>query len=62
MNNKLRQVVKRLEQQGYRFSFDETTPDADVEATLDIVFGDFDDDAEHACDACGQSAPSVGGT
>ena len=54
MNNKLLQIVRRLERQGYQFSFDDSTPDADVEATLDIVFADFDDDFEHACDGCGR--------
>jgi hypothetical protein len=44
MNRKLRQVVRRLERQGYRFSFDDDTPDEVVERTLDLVFADDDDD------------------
>ena len=44
MNRKLRQIVQRLEQQGYRFSFDEDTPDEVVETTLDIVFSECEDD------------------
>jgi len=44
MNDTLRQVVKSLEEKGYRFGFDDDAPDDEVEATLDIVFSGCSDD------------------
>jgi hypothetical protein len=43
--------VQRLEQQGYRFSFDDDTPDEVVETTLDIVFSDCEADPNDVDDA-----------
>lgn len=57
MNDDLRQVVHRLEQQGYRFDFDEQTSDHEVEEVLDLVFADYCDDLhlEGMCGCCGAS-------
>ena len=54
MNDTLRQVVKSLEEKGYRFSFDDDEPDDEVAAILDIVFSDCSGDFEDTCDDCHQ--------
>ncbi len=59
MNEKLRQIVQRLERQGYRFSFDDDTPDEVVETTLDIVFSDYEDDSNDLGNACARPSASA---
>jgi hypothetical protein len=53
MNETLRQIVKSLEEKGYRFSFDDNASDDEVEETLDIVFSDCSGDFEDTRDDCG---------
>jgi hypothetical protein len=55
MNDDLRQVVQRLEQQGYSFSFDDQTPDHEVEEILDLVYAEGCGNLENVCDCCGAS-------
>jgi hypothetical protein len=59
MNDDLRQVLHRLGQQGYRFDFDEQTPDHEVEDVLDLVFADYCDDLdlEGVCDCAARALP-----
>ena len=61
MNDDLRQVVHRLERQGYRFDFDDQTFDHEVEDVLVLVFADYCDDLdlEGVCDCCGTSPTLV---